>query len=141
MARTFNLVGPGVPRTLAPGALCAQFAGKNRKKIKVGNLHPRRDFIDIRDAVSAYWKICEKGITGGTYNVCTGKTVSIRTLVQLFSRFAGGHRTIQKDSSRFRPGDLDRVCGDNTRLRRLGWTPLIPLEHSIRDMLGYAHSQ
>jgi GDP-4-dehydro-6-deoxy-D-mannose reductase len=141
VARTFNLVGPGVPPTLAPGALCAQFARHGHKTIKVGNLHSRRDFIDIRDAVSAYWKICEDGKTGGIYNVCTGKATSIRTMVQLFSRLAGGRRTIQDDPSRFRRGDLDRVCGDNARLRRLGWSPRIPLERSIRDMLECARSQ
>jgi GDP-4-dehydro-6-deoxy-D-mannose reductase len=141
VARTFNLIGPGIPATLVPGALCAQFACNGHRKIKVGNLRPKRDFIDIRDAVSAYWKICEKGRPGSIYNVCTGRATSIATVVNLFSRFAPGHRMVERDISRSRRGDLARVCGDNARLRRLGWTPAIPLEQSIRDMLEWAGGQ
>jgi len=141
VARTFNLTGPGLPASLAPGALCAQFARPGQQIIRVGNLQPRRDFIDIRDAVSAYWKVCEKGEPGEIYNVCTGRTASIRTLVNLFSVCAGGHPTIQKDPARYRRGDVERVCGDNSKLRRLGWSPTISLEQSVPEMLAHARSR
>jgi GDP-4-dehydro-6-deoxy-D-mannose reductase len=140
VARTFNLIGPGVPQTLAPGAFCAQFTN-GQTEVKVGNLKPQRDFIDIRDAVVAYWAICEKGTPGNIYNVCTGKTASIRTLVELFRRYSPGEKHVRQEESHSRKNDFSRVCGDNARLLKLGCRPRITLKQSVRDMLEHARSQ
>lgn len=141
VARTFNLVGPGVPQSLVPGALCAQFSN-GQQDIKVGNLKPERDFIDIRDAVAAYWAICEKGEPGSIYNVCTGKTASIKNLVDLFCECAPGpKRRVQSETARSRKNDFNRVCGDNSRLRKLGCQPQIALKQSVCDMLESARLQ
>lgn len=140
VARTFNLIGPGTPPTLVPGALCAQFAN-GQEEIKVGNLAPRRDFIDIRDAVAAYWAICEKGIPGSIYNVCTGKTASIRRLVALFRQYSPVSRRITHEASRSRKNDSNRVCGNNAKLLKLGYRSKISLEQSVRDMLEQAQAQ
>jgi GDP-4-dehydro-6-deoxy-D-mannose reductase len=140
VARTFNLIGPGTPPSLVPGALCAQFTN-GEAEVKVGNLDPERDFIDIRDAVAAYWTICEKGAPGNIYNVCTGKSSSIRTLVELFSECSPTPRRIQQEESRARKSDLNRVCGDNRKLLALGCRPRIALKQSVRDMLESARPQ
>jgi GDP-4-dehydro-6-deoxy-D-mannose reductase len=137
VARTFNLIGPGTPRTLVPGALCAQFAA-GRKEIKVGNLDSERDFVDVRDAVSAYWAICEKGRAGAVYNVCAGQAVRVGTLAALFSRLDGKGRKVRQELSGRRRQELNCNCGDNSRLRQLGWHPEISLQRSVRDMLAQA---
>ena len=140
VARTFNLIGPGTPQSLVPGALCAQFSNGHRE-IKVGNLAPERDFIDIRDAVAAYWTICQKGKPGSIYNVCTGKTASIRTLVELFRQCSPTPKNIRHEESRARKNDLNRVCGDNRKLLALGCRARISLKQSVCDMLTAARSQ
>lgn len=137
VARTFNLIGPGTPLSLVPGALCAQFSN-GAPEVKVGNLKPERDFIDIRDAVAAYWTICEKGKAGQVYNVCTGKTTSIGRLVELFNECSPEPKRIQAEESRLRKNDLNRVCGDNTRLLKLGCRSRISVKQSVRDMLESA---
>jgi nucleoside-diphosphate-sugar epimerase len=135
VARTFNLIGPGTPLSLVPGALCAQFLN-GEAEVKVGNLKPERDFIDIRDAVAAYWTICEKGTPGNIYNVSTGKTASIKTLVDLFRKNAPVQKRVQQEAARARKNDFNRVCGDNRKLLALGCRPKISLRQSVRDMLG-----
>lgn len=140
VARTFNLIGPGTPQSLVPGALCAQFSN-GHEVVKVGNLAPERDFIDIRDAVAAYWTICRKGKPGSIYNVCTGKTASIRTLVELFRQYSPTPKNIQHEDSRARKNDLNRVCGDNRKLLALGCRARISLKQSVCDMLASARLQ
>jgi GDP-4-dehydro-6-deoxy-D-mannose reductase len=135
VARTFNLIGPGTPLSLVPGALCAQFLN-GEAEVKVGNLKPERDFIDIRDAVAAYWTICEKGTPGNIYNVSTGKTASIKALVELFRKNAPVQKRVQQEAARARKNDFNRVCGDNRKLLALGCRPKISLRQSVRDMLG-----
>jgi GDP-4-dehydro-6-deoxy-D-mannose reductase len=135
VARTFNLIGPGTPLSLVPGALCAQFLN-GEAEVKVGNLKPERDFIDIRDAVAAYWAICEKGMPGNIYNVCTGKTASIKTVVELFRKNAPVAKRVRQEAARSRKNDFNRVCGDNRKLLALGCRTKISLKQSVCDMLG-----
>jgi GDP-4-dehydro-6-deoxy-D-mannose reductase len=135
VARTFNLIGPGTPLSLVPGALCAQFLN-GEAEVKVGNLKPERDFIDIRDAVAAYWAICEKGMPGNIYNVCTGKTASIKTVVELFRKNAPVAKRVRQEAARSRKNDFNRVCGDNRKLLALGCRTKISLKQSVCDILG-----
>ena len=136
VARTFNLLGPGLSDALVAGSLCAQFAGNG--PIKVGNTNASRDFVDVRDAVRAYWQISQKGKRGQIYNVATGRATTIKKLLALFMKFAGDSRTIDESPPDSRVADYARVCGNNAKLRRLGWSPLVVLEESIRDMLNHA---
>ena len=139
VARTFNLLGPGLSNALVAGSLCAQFAGDG--PIKVGNTSASRDFVDVRDAVRAYWQISQKGKRGEIYNVATGRATTIKKLLALFVKFAGNSRTIDESPTASRIADYARVCGNNAKLRRLGWSPSISLEQSVRDMLASENSQ
>jgi GDP-4-dehydro-6-deoxy-D-mannose reductase len=139
VARTFNLLGPGLSTALVAGSLCAQFAGN--ASIKVGNTSASRDFVDIRDAVRAYWQISQKGKRGEIYNVATGRATTIKKLLALFVKFAGNSRTIDESPTASRVADYGRVCGDNAKLRRLGWKPSISLEQSVCDMLASENAQ
>lgn len=135
VARTFNLLGPGLSPQLVAGSLCAQFSANPRKTIEVGDLRPMRDFLDIRDAVAAYWRILERGPAGEIYNVSSGRAVSIRTLAQTFADLSGFRGRFREKTSRVRRGEIHRSCGSNTKLRRLGWAPSISLRRSLSDML------
>jgi GDP-4-dehydro-6-deoxy-D-mannose reductase len=107
----------------------------------VGNTSASRDFIDIRDAVRGYWQIAQKGRRGEIYNVATSRATSVKKLLALFSKFAGNDRTIVESAVTGPAADYNRVCANNAKLRRLGWSPLISVEQSVRDMLAFAQNQ
>jgi GDP-D-mannose dehydratase len=44
---------------------------------------------------------------------------------------------VEVDEARLRPMELPRLAGDNTRLSSLGWTPRVPIETTLDDVLGY----
>jgi len=139
IVRPFNLIGPGLPRKFVAAELCAQFARRDDSVIKVGNTRSERDFVDVRDAVAAYWDVAEKGVPGDVYNVCSGKPTRIEELFSIFSELTEGSHKSSTDPSRMRNVDLDRVYGDGKKLRRAtGWTPRISLRQSLTDMLEEA---
>jgi len=88
--------------------------------------------------VRAYHAIAERGRPGRPYNVCSGRAVAIRDVLDLLVARARVPIRVQVDPARFRPNDVPLLLGDPTRLRdELGWAPKIPLEQTLDDVLQY----
>ena len=137
VARAFNLIGPGMPETLVAGALCAQFArARDGEEILVGNTKSARDFIDIRDAVAAYWALARQGRPGEVYNVCTGTATTVEQLLELFRQAAGVRVSWRTDPARLRAVDVAVSCGSPARIRAAtGWQAGIDPAATVRDMV------
>lgn len=142
IARSFNHVGPRQAPSFVASSIAKQIAeieaGKNAPKLVMGNLDSERDIMDVRDTVRAYQSMMSSAKPGIPYNVCCGFPVPIRTLVELMLSKARVPIALEQDPSRFRPNDTPLVLGDNTRLTtHTGWSPQIPLEQTVEDLLNY----
>jgi GDP-4-dehydro-6-deoxy-D-mannose reductase len=138
VARTFNLIGPGLPSAFICGRLCEQFARVAPRGIVVAR-HGRwrRDFVDVRDAVDAYWAIVRQGRPGQIYNVCSGRGTGLDDITRLLSALTAKEPTIQLDGDAADPG-ATQVVGSFRKLHEeTGWQPRFDLETSLRDMLTY----
>lgn len=140
--RSFNHTGPGQRPAFAVPAFAKQIAdiatGSAPPVLRVGNLEARRDLSDVRDVVRAYRLIAERGESGVAYNVCSGSSVSMRSIVDRLVSIAGIEVTIEIDPQRLRPSDTPDLVGDNSRLReKTGWTRQIPLEQTLRDVYSW----
>jgi len=142
IARAFNHFGP----RQSPGFVAADFArriadieaGRFAPEMAVGNLDARRDLTDVRDTVGAYRLIGERGRPGQIYNVCSGRAIAVRELLDSLLARAKVPIPVRIDPARLRPIDQPIVLGDPSRTRtELGWTPQISLEQSLDDLLAY----
>ena len=139
--RPFNHTGP----RQSDRFVCSSFARQiveielgRRGFLMVGNLDAERDFMDVRDTVKAYRVLMERGDRGGVYNVCSGKTVSIRNIVDIFRTIAEKPFEVKCETSRFRSERPVHSYGDHSLLTmRTGWSPEITLEQSLRDVYLY----
>ncbi len=136
--RTFNLTGPGEPDTLVCSAFARQIAeierGLRPPVLKVGNLESARDFVDVRDAVRAYWWVAQHGESGEVYNVCSGVATSIRNVLETLLSLASVKVEVQEEAQRRTPWDVPMQIGCFTRLQiRTGWKPGVPLKESLKD--------
>jgi GDP-4-dehydro-6-deoxy-D-mannose reductase len=139
VARTFNLIGPGLPSALVAGALCRQVADPASREVRVGNSGSNRDFVDVRDAVRAYWEIARLGAPGGIYNVATEQATTVRGLLQLLIELSGRPIRVVADPALLRGQDADSVVGSAGKLRALsGWRPEFTLRDSLAAMLEAA---
>lgn len=146
IARAFNHFGPRQQPQFAASSFARRIAdienGLWAPEISVGNLDARRDLTDVRDTVRAYRLILEHGRPGRPYNVCSGRAITIRFLLDLLIARARVPVTVKVDPARYRPNDTPLLLGDPTRLRsELGWTPVIPLEQTLDDLLEYWRSE
>jgi GDP-4-dehydro-6-deoxy-D-mannose reductase len=142
IARAFNHFGPRQDPYFAASGFARRIAdiehGRWEPQISVGNLDARRDLTDVRDTVRAYRSILERGQPGRPYNVCSGRAISIRELLDLLIARARVPVEVRVDPARYRPNDTPLLLGDPRRLRdELGWTPEIPIERTLDDLLEY----
>jgi GDP-4-dehydro-6-deoxy-D-mannose reductase len=146
IARPFNHFGPRQDPYFAASGFARRIAdiesGRWAPEISVGNLEARRDLTDVRDTVRAYRLILEQGRPGRPYNVCSGRAISIRELLERMIARARVPVQVKVDPERYRPNDTPLVLGNPTRLRdELGWTAEIPLEQTLDDLLDYWRSK
>ena len=137
--RAFNHAGPGQSDEYVVGTLTrqvaeAELAGREAVVLRTGNVSSARDFTDVRDVVRAYAAAVD--LPPGAYNVCSGRAVSVRELIDLLRRCSRVEIRHEVDPGRVRPHDVPEVRGSPARLRAAtGWSPEIPLERTLRDAL------
>src|SRR5262249_35714673 len=106
--------------------------------LSVGNLEASRDFTDVRDMVRAYWLALEKGEPGEVYNICSGHSWPIRTLLDHLLGMTSAKIEVRQDPARLRPSDVPILLGDCAKFAKVtGWQPTIPFEQTLKDMLEY----
>lgn len=146
VTRAFNHIGPGQdPRFAVPSFArqIATIAASGEPLLMVGNLEAQRDFLDVRDVVAAYCALLEhRGDAGETYNVCSGKAVSMREVLRQLVTIARVGVEIREDPARMRPSDVPLSVGDATKLRSAtGWEPRISLAASLREIYADARER
>ncbi len=140
--RGFNHTGPRRGEVFICSNFAKQIVEIEKKKrepvIHVGNLEAKRDFTDVRDMVRAYWMSLEKGEPGDVYNLGTGKTYSIKEVLDMLLDISGIDVSIEIDPNRLRPSDVPVLLADSTKFKTLtGWEPRIPFRQSLQDLLDY----
>ena len=142
VTRSFNHTGSRQsPAFLAP-SVARQIAqierGLVEPVIKVGNLDPQRDVLDVRDAVRAYSALMQKAETGTVFNVASGIGRPVRAIVEALVSRSRIPIRIEQDPARVRPSDVPILIGSPRRLQdATGWQPQIPFEQMIADLLEY----
>jgi GDP-4-dehydro-6-deoxy-D-mannose reductase len=139
-ARPFNHIGPRQTLGFAVPDFASQLAaiklGRREPTVSVGNLDAERDFTDVRDVVRAYRLLAEHGRPGATYLVCSGRAVTIKTVLETLIELSGTEIEVTYDPERIRPSEIPRLVGSYARLAAdTGWQPVIDLRQSLADAL------
>jgi GDP-4-dehydro-6-deoxy-D-mannose reductase len=93
----------------------------------------------VRDVVTAYIELAQRGERGEIYNVCSGAAVMIRDVLGELIRIARVPVEVREDPQRVRSADVPLSVGSSGKLRaRTGWAPQIPLTRSLRDTYNAA---
>ena len=139
--RSFNHVGAGQTDQFVISAIGRQFAelakGK-RERLTVGTTTVVRDFLDVRDVVTAYLALLAHGEKGEVYNVCSGRGVSIAEAIGIFEAITGLHPAVETDPALVRPVENAIVVGSHDKLTAaVGWRPIHSLEESLRGVYDH----
>lgn len=146
VARIFNVLGPGLGASLALASFVRQTVeierGRRRPVLETGNLAPKRDFVDVSDTVDALLLIAGKGRRGEVYNVASGRSVTMRSLVRELISLSNRRIRLKQTRARIRKVDIPDMRGSTAKLRRLGsWRARISPSRSLRAMLEFERAR
>lgn len=135
ITRPFNYTGIGqsnaffVPKVV-------DHARRGEHRLRLGNLDVERDFTDVRDLVRSYGLLIARGLRGETVNVCSGSSVTLRTVIDIVSELSGITFEIESDVELVRNNEVSRLAGSNERLQALtGGMAFRPLRETVKWML------
>ncbi len=124
--RPFNTYGPRQSARAVIPTIITQIAA-GRRSIRLGSLHPTRDFSYVLDTVRAFEAVLlSEQSVGLELNSGSGFEISIGALAGLIAQIMGTTVEIEADTERFRPGksEVERLWADASKLRELtGWQP------------------
>lgn len=141
--RSFNHTGAGQSPVYVLSDFAKQIAeiklGLRPKKLVAGNIDLERDFLDVRDVVLAYRLLMKSGNSGSSYNVCSGKSVSLRTCINIMLSIVElDDVNIDVDPTRLRINEIKKVRGSTEKLRMTtGWEPVFTIEKTLVGLLEY----
>jgi GDP-4-dehydro-6-deoxy-D-mannose reductase len=144
IARPFNHTGPGQSVDFVCSSFAYQVASMrigehDVNKLYTGNIDVKRDFLDVRDVVEAYYRLLMLGKPGEVYNICSGIATSLRDIIQSLFRVAGIEKyDIINDPIKTRKDDIPIRLGDNQKLKTLtAWEPCYSIETTVKDIFEY----
>ncbi len=146
IARPFNHFGPGQSEAFVLPDFSSQLAeiekGEREAVMKVGNLSAKRDFSDVRDIVSAYPLLLQKGENGGYYNICSESSVAISDCLNILASFLSKEVRVEIDQKRFRDVDIADNVGCCEKLKKqTGWKPRYSLEESLHNLYKHYYAE
>ena len=142
IARAFNHSGPRQSDDFAVPAFAQQVAiieaGLQKPILKVGDLSAQRDLSDVRDIVRGYRLTAIKGTPGEVYQLCSGKTVSLQSVVKQLLAMSSKRIRLQVDKSRLRKAEIPVLRGSCRKAtQQLGYEVRYKLKDTLADTLDY----
>ena len=142
--RLFNTTGPGKTSD-APSDFVRQLVRIKKDLqapvIEVGNLKPRRAFLDVQDTVRGFYLAAMKGKRGEAYNLCANRTYRMHEVLRIAIRLSGVKAEIRPVQRLMRPSDEKIIYGSTRKIRKdTGWKPLNSVQHTLQSMLDYWQS-
>ncbi len=130
-----------------------EIKANKRKMLLLGNLDAHRDWGYAPEYMEAAWKMLQQD-KPEDFVIATGETHSIREFVEETCKILGidilwkgkgkkevgldkktGKIIIGIDEGYFRPNEVNYLCGDNTKAKKiLGWKPKVTFKELVKIM-------
>jgi dTDP-glucose 4,6-dehydratase len=125
-------------RAIIPTIISQAFHGK---RIRLGNVEPRRDFLFVKDTVRGFIELakCSKAV-GKVVNIGTGRDMSIKELVRKILGQMGKGGEIKVEGRRIRPekSEVMQLIADIRLAKKLfKWAPRYSLEDGLRETIEW----
>ena len=115
-SRPFNYTGPGQSDNFLVPKIVRHFR-ERRPRIALGNLDVIREFNDVRMVCDATLALLTHGVSGETYNICTGQGYRLTDLLEQLSRLTGHTMEVEVNPAFIRANEIKSLLGSPLKLR------------------------
>jgi dTDP-glucose 4,6-dehydratase len=126
IVRPFNTYGPRQSARAVIPSVISQIAS-GRRQLRLGAVHPTRDFSFVTDTVSGFISALDaESVVGEVINLGSGFEISIGETARLIADVMGASVEVELDEQRLRPekSEVERLCAGTDKARRLlNWSP------------------
>ena len=140
IVRPFHCAGPGQPENQYYATLTRNILATDPNggaTVPIANPNSKRDVLHIDDLVTAYHHLLEEGKPNRSYNVCSGRSWTVREIAQAIANAAGRNNINFQEQ----PGEgtpIQSLYGSNARLcEEAGWQPLKSMTEAVTDLVKY----
>ena len=110
--------------------------GQSILKIVSQNCKHIRTFVDIEDAMEAYWLAAKKGKIGEIYNIGGNKIISVRNFLKELMKLSNKKIITKLDPNLLRPQDVAlQIPSSKKFIKDTGWKPKVSFEKSVKKLL------
>jgi UDP-glucose 4-epimerase len=136
VCRFFNAFGPNETNPHLIPEIESQLK-QGLRKIKLGNLSPKRDFIHTHDMASAVISLLTINNCGfDTFNLGRGIEYSVVEIVEAFEKQMNEKITIEVDPNRVRKVEREHLLADVSKLKKkTGWEPKWTINDGIKNLV------
>jgi dTDP-glucose 4,6-dehydratase len=126
IVRPFNTYGPRQSARAVIPTIITQIANRQRR-LKLGSLHPTRDFSYVKDTASGFVAAAESDKSvGEIINIGSGFEISIGDTAKIIAEIMESEIETECYQERVRPAtsEVERLWADNSKAKRLlNWQP------------------
>lgn len=135
IVRPFNYTGVGQSLDFLLPKIVDHFK-RRAPVIELGNLDVFRDFSDVRGVVARYHLLLKAGVSGETYNICSGQGHSLAAVLQIMRELSGHDPDIHVNPKFVRANEVHRLIGSRAKLdHAIGAVHDISLRDTLKWML------
>ncbi len=139
--RPFNVYGQRQSDRAIIPTIISQLISK-QKKLKLGNLHTRRDYTYVNDLCDAYYKILKmkKINRGEIFNTGSEKNFSIIEIKKKIEKIIGIKKDIVVDNSRLRPkrSEVNTLLASTKKIRNFSnWKAKTSFENGLKETIKW----
>jgi NAD dependent epimerase/dehydratase len=140
IARPFNTYGPRQSARAVIPTIITQIAS-GKKKIKLGDISPTRDFNYVEDCCRGFIALSEsKKTVGEIVNIGSNTETSIREIFYLIKELMSSDASLSNDNQRKRPkkSEVFRLRCDNKKIKELAsYEPKINIRNGLKKTIKW----
>ena len=135
ITRPFNYTGVGHHPSFVIPKIINHLQTK-ASSIALGNIDVFREYNDVRDVCNCYLGLLAAGQPGQTYNIASGRAVSLREVISRLEAMTQTSISIELNPQFVRSNEIQRLAGNGRYLEQcIGDVHWRPLEETLQWML------
>lgn len=136
VVRPFNYTGVGHDQRFVIPKIVDHYQ-RRAPQIELGNMEVEREFNDVRTVCQVYLELLDKGQAGETYNICSGRTYCLKTVISMVRELTGHDMETRVNPKFVRASEVHKLSGNPAKLEAsVGALQHPPLEETLEWMLG-----